>query len=45
MRLVMRVARPTDQLDSVVRMYLNGLGFEMLGSFENHEGFDGVMLG
>ncbi len=26
-------------------MYQKGLGFEVLGSFEDHEGFDGVMLG
>ena len=45
MTLEMRVARPTDHLDLVVEMYRNGLGFEELGSFEDHEGFDGVMLG
>jgi hypothetical protein len=26
-------------------MYCEGLQFDVLGSFENHEGFDGVMLG
>jgi hypothetical protein len=26
-------------------MYCRGLDFRILGSFENHEGFDGVMLG
>ena len=41
----MRVARPTDQLDRVVKMYREGLGFEELGSFRDHDGFDGVMLG
>ena len=40
-----RVARPTDQLDEVVRFYRDGLGFDVLGSFEDHDGFDGVMLG
>ena len=25
--------------------YRDGLGFEVLGSFEDHEGFDGVILG
>jgi Glyoxalase/Bleomycin resistance protein/Dioxygenase superfamily len=29
----------------VVRFYSNGLGLTKLGSFEDHEGFDGVMLG
>ena len=41
----MRVARPTDRLEEVVRFYRDGLGLEELGSFEDHEGFDGVMLG
>ena len=26
-------------------MYCRGLGLRVLGSFENHQGFDGVMLG
>jgi hypothetical protein len=26
-------------------MYCRGLGLQVVGSFENHEGFDGVMLG
>ena len=41
----MRVARPTDRLDEVVHFYRDGLGLDVLGSFEDHEGFDGVMLG
>ncbi|RKI41548.1 VOC family protein [Corallococcus sp. AB004] len=41
----LRVARPTRDLDAVVRFYRDGLGFEVLGGFEDHEGFDGVMLG
>jgi Glyoxalase/Bleomycin resistance protein/Dioxygenase superfamily len=40
-----RVARPTDRLSDVVRFYFEGLGLSILGSFEDHEGFDGVMLG
>ncbi len=41
----MRVARATDRLDDVVRFYVVGLGLNKLGSFENHDGFDGVMVG
>jgi hypothetical protein len=26
-------------------MYCRGLGLSVIGSFDNHEGFDGVMLG
>src|ERR1041384_7446662 len=42
---VLRVARPTDHLEEVIRFYTEGVGLMVLGSFENHEGFDGVMLG
>ncbi len=41
----LRVARPTDQMQEVIRFYKEGLGLQELGHFENHEGFDGVMLG
>ncbi|MGZ6175803.1 MAG: VOC family protein [Candidatus Binataceae bacterium] len=41
----MRVARPTDNLDAVARFYTQGLGLAELYRFENHAGFDGVMLG
>lgn len=41
----LRVARPTDRLDEVVRFYVVGLGLDQLDSFENHEGFDGVIVG
>jgi catechol 2,3-dioxygenase-like lactoylglutathione lyase family enzyme len=41
----LRIARPTDQLDAVVRFYRDGLGFEVVGGFRDHDGFDGVMLG
>ncbi|NDJ19459.1 VOC family protein [Myxacorys almedinensis] len=42
---IIRVARPTDQLGQVVRFYTDGLGLQILYRFENHEGFDGVMVG
>jgi catechol 2,3-dioxygenase-like lactoylglutathione lyase family enzyme len=41
----LRVARASDNLADVIRFYRDGLGFEQLGSFEDHEGFDGIMLG
>jgi catechol 2,3-dioxygenase-like lactoylglutathione lyase family enzyme len=40
-----RVARPTDRLDEVVRFYCDGLGLKQIGSFEGHAGYSGVMLG
>ena len=41
----LRVARPTDNLTAIIRFYRDGLGFELIDSFEDHQGFDGVMLG
>jgi catechol 2,3-dioxygenase-like lactoylglutathione lyase family enzyme len=39
------VARPTDHLQEVVRFYVDGVGLARLASFEDHEGFDGVIVG
>jgi len=41
----LRIARPTDRLAEVVRFYRDGLGLNELSRFEDHDGFDGVMLG
>jgi len=43
--LRVRVARPTDRLNEVIRFYREGLGLRELGRFEAHSGYDGVMLG
>ena len=40
-----RIARPTDKLPEVERFYWEGIGLRKLGSFENHQGYDGVMIG
>jgi catechol 2,3-dioxygenase-like lactoylglutathione lyase family enzyme len=40
-----RVARPTDRLEEVVRFYCDGLGLPELYRFADHDGYDGVMLG
>ena len=41
----LRIARPVSNLSLAVDMYKRGLGLEEIGRFEDHEGFDGVMLG
>jgi len=41
----MRVVRPTDNLAAIGEMYAKGLGCEVLAEFEDHRGFDGVILG
>lgn len=40
-----RIARPTDDIAALLPFYRDGLGLEMLAAFEDHAGFDGVMLG
>jgi len=40
-----RFARPTDQLDEVVRFYREGLGLPELDRFAGHAGYRGVLLG
>jgi catechol 2,3-dioxygenase-like lactoylglutathione lyase family enzyme len=42
---ILRVARPSDNLDALLRFYRQGLGLALLCRFEDHEGFDGIMLG
>ena len=44
-KLHLRVARPSNNLDAVVKFYRDGLGFTVLYEFTAHDGFDGVMLG
>ncbi|SMY06748.1 VOC family protein [Flavimaricola marinus] len=41
----LRVARPTNDLAALVPFYRDGLGLEIIGHFEEHQGFDGIMLG
>jgi len=41
----LRVVRPSDDLAANVKFYRDGLGFEVLSEFRDHDGFDAVMLG
>ena len=41
----LRLARPTDRLEQLESMYRDGLGFEVLASWRDHEGIDGAVLG
>ena len=40
-----RVARPTRRLAELVKFYCEGLGLEIVGSFQAHAGYSGVMIG
>ena len=42
---ILRVARPSDDIDALLPFYREGLGLTVLYRFEDHDGFDGVMLG
>lgn len=40
-----RIARPTGQLNEIIRFYEEGLGLKRIGEFSQHNGYDGVMFG
>ena len=40
-----RIARPTNKMDEIINFYGEGIGLQIIGSFENHEGYTGVMFG
>jgi catechol 2,3-dioxygenase-like lactoylglutathione lyase family enzyme len=42
---ILRVARPSDDIDALLPFYCDGLGLKVLFRFDGHDGFDGVMLG
>ncbi len=41
----LRIARPVSNIERTTEMYCRGLGLRVIGSFDDHDGFDGVMLG
>ncbi|CAM3620047.1 VOC family protein [Flavobacterium saliperosum] len=41
----LRVARHTDDLEKIKTFYTDVLGFEILGSFENHDNYHGIFIG
>jgi catechol 2,3-dioxygenase-like lactoylglutathione lyase family enzyme len=43
--MVLRVARHTNNLEKTEDFYVNVLGFERLGGFQNHNNYDGVFIG
>jgi len=42
---IIRIARPTDDIDALLPFYCDGLGFRVLYHFSGHGDLDGVMLG
>jgi hypothetical protein len=45
MQAKLRVARPVSHISRSESMYCAGLNLEVLARFQDHQGFDGVMLG
>lgn len=40
-----RIARQTDQLETIEKFYCEGLGLQVISRFKGHAGYDGVMIG
>ncbi len=43
--MTFRFARHTNNLEQIKSFYIDVLGFELLGGFENHNGYDGLFIG
>lgn len=41
----LRIARHTDQLEQLTKFYCELLQLELLGSFKDHDNYDGVFIG
>ena len=41
----LRVARHTNDLENIKSFYVNILGFEIKGGFENHNNYEGIFIG
>ena len=41
----LRVARSTSRLEGIRAFYVEGLGLQPLAAFEDHAGFDGLIVG
>lgn len=40
-----RIARPTHQLEKIIHFYCEGVGLKRIAGFNNHNGYEGVMIG
>lgn len=43
--MTFRYARHTNNLEQLKSFYIEILGLELLGGFENHDGYDGAFIG
>ncbi len=45
MHPIIRIVRPTNDIPQLYGFYCDGLGLTVLFQFENHDGFDGAVVG
>lgn len=43
--MTFRFARHTNNLEKIKSFYIDILGLELIGGFENHNGYDGIFIG
>lgn len=43
--MTFRFARHTNNLEQIKSFYTEVMGFDLLGGFQNHNGYDGVFIG
>jgi extradiol dioxygenase family protein len=43
--MIFRIARHTNTIEKIRTFYTEVIGLEVLGSFNDHEGYDGIFLG
>jgi catechol 2,3-dioxygenase-like lactoylglutathione lyase family enzyme len=43
--MTLRIARHTNDLEKIKSFYIGILGFKLLGSFINHDNYDGIFIG
>src|SRR4051812_47732127 len=42
---ILRIARRTSSIDRLLPFYIDALGFALLSRFNDHDGYDGVIIG
>ena len=43
--MILRIARHTNKISELTAFYTEIIGLEIIGKFENHNGYDGVFIG
>ena len=43
--MILRIARHTNRIKEITQFYTGVIGLEIIGQFENHDGYDGIFIG